>query len=80
MDTTTSALLTTVIVVAGSWADDKQVTARMVLGGVFLAIVLAVLAKADEKLARGFALLVLITATLTYGAKVVEATGIAKTK
>lgn len=78
MDTSTSALLTGVIVVAGQWASGKGVTARVVVGACFLAIILTVLSEANEKLAKQFGILILVTATLTYGVSVTDKMGLTK--
>ncbi len=66
MDTTTSVFLTGVVVTIGRWSEGKTLTIRIVVGAAVLAIFLSVLSNADEKLARGMAVLVLVTALLTY--------------
>lgn len=66
MDTTTSVFLTGVIVTVGRWSQGKGLTIRVVVGAVVLALFLSVLGNVDDKLGRGMALLVLLTAVLTY--------------
>lgn len=78
MDTSTSALLTSVLVVSGQWANGKGITTRVVLGGIFLAIVLSVMSNANEKLAKQFGLLILVGAVITYVPTILTKTGIGK--
>lgn len=80
MDTSTSALLTGVIVTAGQWSNGKGVTARVILGSCFLALVLSVLSEANEKLAKQFGLVILVTAVLHYGVSVTDSMGLTNTK
>lgn len=78
MDTSTSALLTGTIVTAGQWANGKGITARVVLGAMFLAIILTVLSNANEKLARQFGLLILVGAVFMYAPAITKSSKLAK--
>lgn len=78
MDTSTSALLTGVIVTAGQWSQGKGLTVRVILSAVFLAIMLTVLSQANEKLAKQFALLILVGAVITYTPSIIEKSGLGK--
>lgn len=78
MDTTTSAVASGIIVTAGLWAEGKSFSAKVALGAGFLAIGLAILSGIDDKLARGFALLVLVSVLLRYGTAIAKKTGLAK--
>lgn len=78
MDTTTSAVASGIIVTAGLWAEGKSFSVKVALGAGFLAIGLAILSGIDDKLARGFALLVLVSVLLRYGTAIAKKTGLAK--
>jgi len=65
MDTTTSAVLTVVIVTVGQWAKkDGKISIKLVVGMMVLVLMLSALEQGNEKLARQFAALVLVTALL----------------
>jgi hypothetical protein len=78
MDTTTSAVASGIIVTAGLWAEGKGFSVKVALGAGFLAIGLSILSGINEGLARGFALLVLISVLLRYGVAIAKKTGLAK--
>lgn len=78
MDTTTSAVAAGLIVVAGRWSQGKGLDAKALLGAGFLAIGLTILASINEPLARGFALLVLVSVLLTYGISIFKKAGLSK--
>jgi hypothetical protein len=78
MDTTTSAVTSGLIVVAGRWAQGKGLDAKVLLGAGFMAIGLTVLASINEPLARGFSVLVLVSVLLTYGIPIFKKAGLAK--
>jgi hypothetical protein len=78
MDTTTSAVASGIIVTAGLWAEGKPFSVKVALGAGFLAIGLAILSGINDQLARGFALLVLISVLLRYGVAISKKTGLAK--
>lgn len=65
MDTTTSAVLTVVIVTVGQWAKkDGKISIKLVVGMMVLTLMLSALEQGNEKLAKQFAALVLVTALL----------------
>lgn len=64
MNTTSVAVLTGAVVVAGRWQDGKGMDARPVIGTVGLVLALSLM---PEQLAHPFAILVLIAALGRYG-------------
>lgn len=64
------ALLTVAIVAGGNIATGKKVTAKLIIGGLILAIGLAVMNEWNEKLATQFAYLILIGALLMHSVPV----------
>lgn len=67
MDTTTSVVATGLVVTVGRWADEKQIKMSMFVGFGAVAIFLAIMQDANEKLAAQFAALILVSAVLIYG-------------
>lgn len=78
MDTTTSAIASGIIVVAGTWSEGKGINARALLGASFLAIGLSILSSINDELARGFAVLVLVSVLLRYGLSITKKAGFTK--
>lgn len=66
MDTNNAVIGTAAIVIVGTWAQDKPVSVRIVVGGMFAAIGLSLLNEASPKLAGRFAMLILIVAMFEY--------------
>lgn len=66
MKSSTIVLLTAVMVLLGRWSQGKKVEAKIVVGGVFAALLISLLDASQPKLARGFALLFFAGAALTY--------------
>jgi hypothetical protein len=66
MSTTNSVVATAAIVTIGKWANDEKLSVRIVIGGMFLAVGLAMLEQGSPKLASRFALLVLVVASFMY--------------
>lgn len=62
MNTTTSAFLTGIIVIAGRWAQKKEMTVSIAVGVMVFAIMLAVLNSINEKLARSLGMLGVVAA------------------
>lgn len=56
-----------VVVVGSRWATGKEVSAKIVVGGLFATFGVAVIAEADTKLATLFAALILTGVLLTDG-------------
>lgn len=67
MDTTTSTLATGLVVVIGRWTEEKEVSFKIFVGIAVLAVALAVMQASNEKLARQFGVLILVSALFTYG-------------
>lgn len=59
-------LIAATIVLLGRWSQGKKVTAGIVVGGLFSALLISLMADAAPKLAQGFALLFFAGAALTY--------------
>jgi len=79
MDTTTSVVLTSVVVLAGQWAKkDKGPSIKLVVGGMVLAIILSAMSQGNEKLASQFSLLILVGAVLMYIQPIVKKLGYGK--
>lgn len=65
MDTTTSTILAVVIVTVGQWAKkDGKVSIKLVVGMMVLVLMLSGLEAGNEKLAKQFAALILVSALL----------------
>lgn len=67
MDTVTSVVATGAVVGVGRWSQEKEITPKMFIGLGILAAFFAVFESANEKIAKQFALLVLVSAVLLYG-------------
>lgn len=78
MDTTTSTLLAGTLVIVGRWAQGKPINVRIIIGLIGSAIFLSLIAEADDKLARNFGAMVLLTALFVYGVPVLQKTGLIK--
>jgi hypothetical protein len=61
---------------AGRWSENKAVDYRIVLGGLYLAIMFAVLDEANEEISKGLAQLVLIATVLRYTLPILRGTGL----
>lgn len=78
MNPMSAILLSAVVVVAGKWSQDKQLDIKLVVSGAFIAIVLSVMSEANDKLARQFALLILVSIVFVYGPTIFKKTGLTK--
>jgi hypothetical protein len=67
-----------IVVVAGRWAKGEDVSIKIVVGGTFLAVTLAVMSNANEQLASKFALAILVTVLLTYMVPIAKKAGFSK--
>lgn len=76
MNPLTSTALASIIVLTGTWAKGKEISIRLVVGGLFLAIGLSVMAEVNDKLARAFGLLIVVTALYVYGIDIVKKLGL----
>jgi hypothetical protein len=70
VNTTTGAVLTAVTVMAGRFAEDKPFDPKLAIAGAMLAVTLAALSQANEKLAGQFALLIFVGTLLRYGVSI----------
>lgn len=73
MNPGTAVVATTLVVVLGRWADDKKLQYNILVGALFLAIILSIMAEADPKFAGKFGLLILIGAVLVNGQSLFKA-------
>lgn len=78
MNTTNAVVMTGLVVVAGHWANGKQLSVRVAVGTAGLALFLAVLNASSPELAGKFAVLVLVGAVFLYGPGIVKKTGLTK--
>lgn len=67
-----------VMTTLGRWARGKGLTIDVVVGVVVLAVTLALIETANEKLARAFGALVVIGVGLAHAPIVLDATGLTK--
>jgi len=72
-------LLTTVVVVAGTWSKKKTISMPQVIGGGMLTLGFVVLQDAQPKLAEQFAWLLLASSLGAYGSDLFGAVGNATT-
>lgn len=79
MDTTTTTVLATVVVMGGQWAKKgKGPSIKQVVGGSVLALMLAGISNANEKLGQQFALLILTGAVFIYAVPIAKKLGYSK--
>jgi hypothetical protein len=74
----TTVILTTGVVVAGHWADGEVLSFPIIIGGLFLATIIATLGESQPELASGFAYLILVGAVITYVGKILKNVGLSK--
>lgn len=80
MNTTNSVVATAAIVTVGKWSNDEPLTPRIFVGGMFLALGLAMMEQANQKLASRFALLILVAATFSYVPSIAYKAGLTNRK
>lgn len=78
MNTKTTVIGTAGIVAFAKWSDDKKVDMKMVVGLMFVALALAVLAEVNAPLADQFGTVIFITALLLYFPTVTKGLGLTK--
>lgn len=78
MNAITAALVTGALVVAGKWADGKAPNIQNGIGVAGIAIGLAMMEQANERLAASFALLIVLGTTIVYFPKIAKGTGLSK--
>lgn len=78
MNPLSAALITGVMVVAGKWSEGKTPNIDNAIGVGGIAIGLALMEQANEKLATSFAWLIVLSVTIVYFPKIVKGAGLAK--
>lgn len=78
MNTTNAVIMTSLVVVAGRWANDKPLDIRLAVGTAGLALFLAVINSSQPELASKFAVLVLVAAVFMYGPGIAKKAGLTK--
>lgn len=78
MDTTTSTLLGGTFVVLGQWVQGKSLGGKVIVYTLFVALMLSIIAQANEPLARKFGLLFLVMALLGNAGPVMAKAGLIK--
>lgn len=73
-----AALITGALIVAGKWADGKAPNINNAIGVAGIALGLALMDQANEKLANAFAWLIVLSVTIVYFPKIVKGTGLTK--
>lgn len=75
MNTTQTVVITSVLVVAGRWQQEKPITVQLAVGGGMLAVGLGVLSGFNEPFARVVAYMVLVAAVYQYLPDLVKGIG-----
>lgn len=75
MDTNTEIVLTGVIVATGRWAENKSLNMGIVVGGGVAAIMLTLVAQANQSLADKMGLMILLAACFIYLPSIVNSLG-----
>lgn len=78
MNTTTSTVAAGAIVIAGRWSQDKGFDLKVAIGTAGVALILSLMAQANEKLAQQFGLLILLAACFAYLPGLVSKLGLNK--
>lgn len=66
MRASTIMILAALFVLLGRWAKGQTFEAKVIIGGLFAALIISMIDSANPKLARGFAWLFFVSAVLTY--------------
>lgn len=78
MSPTTAVVLIGIIVAAGRWSENKPMDIQIVIGVLFLAIALSVMAEANPQVGKGFSYLILVTVVLRYAIPITSKLGLSK--
>jgi hypothetical protein len=78
MNPVSAALISGALIVAGKWSDDKAPNINNAIGVAGIAIGLALMDQANEKLATSFAWLIVLSIAIVYFPKIAKGTGLAK--
>lgn len=76
MNPVAAGVATGAIVVAGKWSEGKTPNINNAIGVAGIAIILAIIDQANEKLATAFAWLILLSVTIVYLPKIVTGAGL----
>jgi len=68
-------LLAALFVLLGRWAKGQTFDARVIVGGIFAALIISIMDGFDSKLAKGFAWLFFVSAALTYLDPILQGVG-----
>jgi hypothetical protein len=77
MNPLSAALISGAIIVAGKWANKKSPNIDNAVGVAGIAIGLALMDQANEKLASMFAWLIVLSVAIVYVPKIAKSTGLA---
>lgn len=80
MNTTTTAVMTGVLVAAGRWSQGKTIGVEIAIGTAGVALILSLIANANEQLAQRFGLLILLAAAFAFLPGLVSKLGLNDTK
>lgn len=78
MNPVAAAIVTGVMIVAGKWAEGKAPNLDNAIGVAGIAVGLALLDQANERLSTMFAWLIVLSVTIVYFPKIAKGTGLAK--
>lgn len=78
MNPIAAALITGAMVVAGKWADGKSPNIDNAIGVAGIAVGLALMDQANERLATMFAWLIVLSVTIVYFPRIAKGTGLTK--
>lgn len=78
MNPVAAAVIVGALVVGGKWADGKAPTLQNGVGVAGIAVSLAVIESANERLATSFAWLIILGSAIAYLPKITKATGLSK--
>jgi hypothetical protein len=76
MNPLSAALISGAIIVAGKWANKKAPNIDNAIGIAGIAIGLALMDQANERLATGFAWLIVLSVAIIYIPQIVKAAGL----
>jgi hypothetical protein len=78
MNPVAAALVTGAMVIAGKWSEGKSPNINNAVGVAGIALGLALMDQANEKLSNAFAWLIVLSVTIVYFPKIARGTGLAK--
>lgn len=78
MNAVSASLIVGALVVGGKWADGKAPTMQNGVGVAGIAVGLALMEQANEKLASAFAWLIILGSAMVFFPKIAKGTGLTK--